>query len=90
VNSIGELLRDPHLVATGFFKEYDHPTEGRLRAPRAPFRWHGHAEASDRPAPRPGADGRAILKEAGMTDADIDRLAAGGVIGIDAGTTENT
>ncbi len=89
VNSIGELLRDPHLVATGFFKEYDHPTEGRLRGPRAPFRWHGHAEAIDRPAPRPGADGRAILKEAGMADAEIDRLAAGGIIRIDAGTTEN-
>ena len=31
VNSVGDLLHDAHLAATGFFQEYDHPTEGRLR-----------------------------------------------------------
>jgi crotonobetainyl-CoA:carnitine CoA-transferase CaiB-like acyl-CoA transferase len=87
VNSIGELLDDPQLLASGFFQEYDHPTEGRLRSPRSPFRWHGSTEAADRPAPRPGADSRAILRETGMNDTEIDRLVAEGVIRIDAGTS---
>jgi crotonobetainyl-CoA:carnitine CoA-transferase CaiB-like acyl-CoA transferase len=87
VNSIGELLGDPQLLASGFFQEYDHPTEGRLRSPRSPFRWHGETEAADRPAPRPGADSRAILRETGMNDTEIDRLVADGVIRIDAGTS---
>lgn len=30
VNSFDDLLRDPHLVATGFWHEYEHPTEGRV------------------------------------------------------------
>lgn len=83
VNSVGDLLHDPHLTATGFFVEYDHPTEGRLRAPRAPFRWHGGQELADRPAPRPGYDGRAVLHEAGLADAAIDELVTGGVLRVD-------
>ncbi len=76
MNSVGDLLQDPHLVATGFFQEYDHPTEGRLRAPRSPFRWHGGTEAADRHAPRPGGDSRSVLTEAGFAGEEIDRLAA--------------
>jgi crotonobetainyl-CoA:carnitine CoA-transferase CaiB-like acyl-CoA transferase len=86
VNSVGDLLHDPHLAATGFFHEYDHPTEGRLRAPRAPFRWHGGPESADRHAPRPGADGRTVLAEAGFDGAEIDRLEADGVIRVDDAT----
>ncbi|MGB7741067.1 MAG: CoA transferase [Steroidobacteraceae bacterium] len=86
VNSVGELLQDPHLLATGFFHEYDHPTEGRLRAPRTPFRWHGGAEAADRHVPRPGADSRTVLTEAGFEGAEIDRLEADGVIRVDDAT----
>jgi crotonobetainyl-CoA:carnitine CoA-transferase CaiB-like acyl-CoA transferase len=86
VNSVGELLQDPHLVATGFFREYDHPTEGRLRAPRAPFRWLDGTESADRHAPRPGGDSRTVLTEAGFAAGEIDRLVADGVIGVDDGT----
>jgi len=88
VNSVGDLLQDPHLVATGFFQEYDHPTEGRLRAPRSPFRWHGGTEAADRHAPRPGGDSRSVLTAAGFAGEEIDRLAAAGVIRVDTGSDE--
>jgi crotonobetainyl-CoA:carnitine CoA-transferase CaiB-like acyl-CoA transferase len=81
VNSVGELLRDPHLQATQFFREFDHPTEGRMRGTRSPFRWHGGEERDDRPAPGPGTDGRDVLREAGLTDGEIDALHAEGVIG---------
>lgn len=76
VNSVGELLHDPHLRATGFFHEYDHPTEGRLRDARSPFRLYDEAECEDRPASRLGAHSREILLECGYDEAEIERLAA--------------
>jgi crotonobetainyl-CoA:carnitine CoA-transferase CaiB-like acyl-CoA transferase len=75
VNSIGELLGDPHLQATGFFREYEHPTEGALRDARSPFRLHeSQQDVDDRPAPRLGAQSREVLRECGYDDAAIDRL----------------
>jgi crotonobetainyl-CoA:carnitine CoA-transferase CaiB-like acyl-CoA transferase len=88
VNAVGDLLHDPHLAATGFFHEYDHPTEGRLRGHRPPFRWQDHADLPDRPAPRPGGDSRELLQQAGFSDPDIDRLITDGVVRVDTATTE--
>jgi crotonobetainyl-CoA:carnitine CoA-transferase CaiB-like acyl-CoA transferase len=39
VNSIDDLLQDPHLRAVGFWTEIEHPTEGRLRIPDVPGTW---------------------------------------------------
>lgn len=36
VNRFGDLPKDPHLVAAGFFYEYSHPTEGMLRGAGIP------------------------------------------------------
>ena len=38
VRSLEELLDDPHLVATGFFTEREHPTEGPIADLRQPAR----------------------------------------------------
>ena len=46
VNTAADLNADPHLAATGFFADIDHPALGTLRMPTAPVRL-GH----DRPAP---------------------------------------
>lgn len=81
VNAVGDLLHDPQLAATGFFREYDHPTEGRLRSTRSPFRLHaGGTEAPDRPAPALGADGRDVLAGLGYDATEIDRLLDAGVV----------
>jgi crotonobetainyl-CoA:carnitine CoA-transferase CaiB-like acyl-CoA transferase len=82
VNAVGDLLQDEHLRATGFFREYEHPTEGHLRDARSPFRLRGAPEQPDRPAPRTGADGREILAALGYSAADIDRFAAAGVVAV--------
>jgi crotonobetainyl-CoA:carnitine CoA-transferase CaiB-like acyl-CoA transferase len=39
VPAFDELFDDPHLQATGMFFEYDHPTEGRVRAAGIPTRF---------------------------------------------------
>ena len=74
VTSIGELLDDPHLAATGFFREYEHPTEGPLRDARSPFRLHDAEAADDLPAPRLGAQSREVLRECGYDEAAIEQL----------------
>ena len=84
VNAVGDLLQDDHLRATGFFREYDHPTEGRMRDARSPFRLHGAPEQADRPTPRTGADGREILASVGYSDAEIERFAATGLVALTA------
>jgi crotonobetainyl-CoA:carnitine CoA-transferase CaiB-like acyl-CoA transferase len=82
VNAVGDLLQDDHLRATGFFREYDHPTEGRMRDARSPFRLHGAPEQADRPTPRTGADGREVLVSVGYSDAEIERFAATGLVAL--------
>lgn len=51
VNTIDDLLADPHLAATGFFEAIDHPTEGRLVGTRPPVRFSRTPSAITRPAP---------------------------------------
>ena len=82
VNAVGDLLQDAHLRETGFFREYDHPTEGRMRDARSPFRLHGVPEQADRPTPRTGADGRQILASVGYSEGEIERFVAAGLVSL--------
>ena len=82
VNAVADLLQDEHLRATGFFRAYDHPTEGRLRDARSPFRLQGIPEQADRPASRTGADGREILASIGYSAVEIDQFGATGLVAL--------
>ncbi len=75
---LSELGEDPHLRAVGLFQEFDHPTEGRIRLARPGVRFE-KTPAEIRTLPSElGADGRAILAEAGFADAEIEALADAG------------
>jgi crotonobetainyl-CoA:carnitine CoA-transferase CaiB-like acyl-CoA transferase len=78
MKTVGDVLNDPHLAATGFFKESEHPSEGRLREMTLASHWSGADEMPHRPAPRLGEHSAEILREAGYSDAEIKALAAGG------------
>lgn len=59
VNSLDDLLSEPHLADVGLFEEIEHPSEGPLRAIRSPFWVEGAEELPDKPAPEllpPDAD----------------------------------
>ena len=77
VNSLDTLFDDPHLGATGFWQDHDHPTEGPLRIPRHPLAWQMDAEP-DAPAPLLGEDTVEVLLEAGIDQKAIDDLLASG------------
>jgi crotonobetainyl-CoA:carnitine CoA-transferase CaiB-like acyl-CoA transferase len=79
VNSLAELPDDTQLAAVDFFPLAEHPSEGSIRMARPPVRF-GDADCALRhPAPRLGEHSRAILRETGCAEAEIDDLLARGV-----------
>ncbi len=78
VNSLEDLLVDPQLQATGFWKEVDHPTEGRLRMPDIPPRFSRTPGEIRHLQPRLGEHSVEILSEAGFAQSEIDALLASG------------
>jgi crotonobetainyl-CoA:carnitine CoA-transferase CaiB-like acyl-CoA transferase len=80
LSSVADLLDDAHLRDVSFFAEVEHPTQGRIRAARSPFRVEGVAMEPDKAAPELGGDTRAVLTEAGFTTEQIEKLVALGVV----------
>lgn len=79
VASMEDLLEDEHLHATGFW--HDCQTDaGALRMPGIPTWFSATPGAIGDPGPALGADSRGVLAEAGLGDAEIDRLIDQGAV----------
>src|SRR5688572_1925020 len=78
MNSLADIVADPHLAATGYFSTVEHPTEGRLRSMAVPSEWSASPPQYRRHAPRLGEHTREVLGEAGLSAAQIDALIASG------------
>ncbi|MCZ8170285.1 MAG: CoA transferase, partial [Brevundimonas sp.] len=63
VRDIGAMLDDPHLAATGFFKQRQHPSEGAYHEISAPIRFGAMPQPERRPPPLLDQDGAAIRAE---------------------------
>ena len=68
------LLADPHLQDIGFFREYEHPTEGTLRTMAVPSEWSVSKLPELQPPPLVGEHSRDVLMEAGYSQAEIDQM----------------
>jgi crotonobetainyl-CoA:carnitine CoA-transferase CaiB-like acyl-CoA transferase len=79
LNSIDDVIDDPHLGESGFFVMTEHPTEGRLRQMATPSAWSQTPPGALRPAPRLGEHSVEILREAGYANAEIEAMIASGV-----------
>ena len=77
INSPQDLLNDPHLGSVSFFPEIDHPTEGRLHTMRTPTSYSATPCAAPSPAPQLGQHTHQVLRQAGLSDADIAALTKG-------------
>ncbi|MBM3514105.1 MAG: CoA transferase [Alphaproteobacteria bacterium] len=77
VNTLDDLVTDEHLVATGFWKTINHPTEGKLRTPAFPVNYSATpADETRLHQPLLGEHSVIILKEAGLDQAAIDAMVA--------------
>ncbi len=78
MNTLADVFADPHLRATGYFGEVDHPSEGRLTSLKTPSEWSETKTEYRHHAPRLGENTREILREAGYDEAGIDAIVAAG------------
>ena len=63
VNSVDDLLQDPHLAAVGFWNEIDHPTEGRLKQAGMPVHFSKTPSSVRRHAPSLGEHTDEVLNK---------------------------
>jgi crotonobetainyl-CoA:carnitine CoA-transferase CaiB-like acyl-CoA transferase len=80
VKDMAQALSQPQVAALGSIQELDHPAAGTHRLIGPPLRIDREKLGYPAPAPALGSDSRAVLRQAGLAPADIDRLVADGVV----------
>ncbi len=82
VNTLEDLLEDPHLQATRFFKLYEHPTEGTLRLPDPPTRFSQSPASVRYLPPRLGEHSLEVLRETGLSEVEIEDMLTSGATSV--------
>jgi crotonobetainyl-CoA:carnitine CoA-transferase CaiB-like acyl-CoA transferase len=78
MNTLDDIVADPHLDAIGYLQLVDHPSEGRIRMLAVPSEWSESKPEYRRHAPRLGEHTREVLREAGLSDQKIAALLESG------------
>jgi crotonobetainyl-CoA:carnitine CoA-transferase CaiB-like acyl-CoA transferase len=78
MSSLDDVMADPQLAASGFFKRATHPSEGEILYTDLPVRFSAGAAGSERLQPRLGEHSFEVLREAGFSEAEIESLRACG------------
>lgn len=78
VSELDDLVDDPHLAATGFWKMMDDPDEGQVRMASYPANFSATPASIRRMAPRLGEHSVELLREAGIAEATIEQMLAAG------------
>lgn len=79
VNGPDDLMDNPQLTATGFWRVEEHPSEGAVRMTDPPVGFSGSPSKIRRLAPLLGEHSAELLREAGYTDADIEAMLESGI-----------
>ena len=74
VRRVEEAIDDPQARAMGYFQPLEHATAGDFETVGPPFRIDGCQLGSRRAASPLGADTRAVLRQAGLTEDEIAEL----------------
>jgi crotonobetainyl-CoA:carnitine CoA-transferase CaiB-like acyl-CoA transferase len=73
-NTLGEAIRDEQALAAGIFQTVEHPTAGPFETISPPVSLSAFEMKGARPAPALGADGREILREAGLSSEEVESI----------------
>jgi crotonobetainyl-CoA:carnitine CoA-transferase CaiB-like acyl-CoA transferase len=82
MHTIDSLLEDEHMRSIGFFPEFDHPTEGRIRATAPVGEWSATPPTIRTLPPLLGEHSRDVLREIGYTASEIDAMIAAKVTAV--------
>jgi formyl-CoA transferase len=74
LHSLQDLLQDSYLNSTGFFEQYDHPTEGRIRTTAVPVQFSATPASLRQPPPLLGEHNTEVLGELDLDAATIARI----------------
>ncbi len=74
VHTLDEAIHDPQARTLGYFRELEHPEAGRFDTVAPPMRIEGVPLGAERPASGLHADAAEVLREAGLSDAEIEKL----------------
>lgn len=80
VKALEQLFGDPHLKWRGLFQKTQHHSEGEITTVAPPVSFSATPSRHDRGAPLLGEDSTAVLRAAGVSDADIAALKHGGAL----------
>lgn len=80
IYSLDDLPSHPHLAATGLFEDAQHPVVGSIRQVRPPVKFSDSPAGVRMQAPTVGQHTDEILREAGLSNDEIDALAARRVV----------
>ncbi len=73
-----DLPEDAHLKAVGYFGMQTHPTEGDVLVPAPSVKFDRTPASVDRLQPKLGEHSAEVLREAGLSETEIDALRASG------------
>jgi len=82
VNFPEEIFEDEHLQETNFFRETQHPSEGKLLYPKLPVEFKNTDNGETLHAPNLGENTKEILVGLGYSDFEIESLASKNIIKI--------
>ncbi len=71
VNTFKDLRNDRHMNEIGFFRPYEHPTEGKIEVIDCGLRFNGEPLPIRQHAPQLGEQSYEVLRELGLSDDEI-------------------
>ena len=74
MNSLDDIVADPHLAAIGYLQSVEHPSEGRIKVLAVPSEWSESPPEYRRHTPRLGEHTAEVLREAGLSEEKIAAL----------------
>jgi crotonobetainyl-CoA:carnitine CoA-transferase CaiB-like acyl-CoA transferase len=78
MNSLDDVVADPHLAAIGYLRTVEHPSEGTIKSMAVPSEWSDSVPDYRRHAPLLGEHTREVLSEAGFSSEKIGALISAG------------
>ncbi len=80
INTLQDLMADPHAAERGLFIEYEHPDLGSLKTVAYPVTLNGAKMEVRSPPPMLGQHTMPVLEELGYSRDELERLEASGAI----------